>query len=422
MPKSNPLGPNLQRRGNRISVFLRVPKDAQALLKKSVYRKSLDTDSPSEAQQRAPFWLAKWRAEIEAARAGRNDTTTDANYWRGLLEQTMAPKDREALLEAITDAARDLADREHGDPLTEPSADEEATATRWHSVASGQLVETDAHLEEWLATLDDTPKTLDQKRAHILKLTEQLPYLTDITRKALQKITSDRVTVDGIAPATVRRDLGSPKGYWRWLQAHDIVPDDRDPFSGIVLPKRKAPARLHFAPADVLRLLEASKADTDLHNIITIAAYTGCRIEEICALTVDHVHIMEGYIEIIAAKTDAGVRQVPIHSKLKPLLVALRGNRTTGFLLEDLKADKYGKRSAAISKRFGRLRDTLGFTKQHVFHSLRRTVVTQLERADVSESITADIVGHKKQTITFGIYGGGSTLEAKIEAIEKLVY
>ena len=36
--------------------------------------------------------------------------------------------------------------------------------------------------------------------------------------------------------------------------------------------------------------------------------------------------------------------------------------------------------------------------------------------------VAADIVGHEKQTITFGLYSGGNQLEVKREAIEKVKY
>ena len=52
-----------------------------------------------------------------------------------------------------------------------------------------------------------------------------------------------------------------------------------------------------------------------------------------------------------------------------------------------------------IGKRVGRLKKRLGFGATKVFHSIRKTVITQLEQAGVPESVTADIVGHEKKTI-----------------------
>lgn len=57
-----------------------------------------------------------------------------------------------------------------------------------------------------------------------------------------------------------------------------------------------------------------------------------------------------------------------------------------------------------------------------MFHSIRKTVATQLEGAGVLENITADILGHEKQTITYGIYSGGTSLEQKTQAILQLSY
>jgi hypothetical protein len=40
----------------------------------------------------------------------------------------------------------------------------------------------------------------------------------------------------------------------------------------------------------------------------------------------------------------------------------------------------------------------------------------------VPENVVADLVGHEKPTMTFGLYSGGVSLAAKREALSKLVY
>lgn len=57
-----------------------------------------------------------------------------------------------------------------------------------------------------------------------------------------------------------------------------------------------------------------------------------------------------------------------------------------------------------------------------MFHSIRKTVSTLLENAGVPEGAAADIIGHEKKTMTYGLYSGGSSLAVKAEAIEKLEY
>ena len=100
----------------------------------------------------------------------------------------------------------------------------------------------------------------------------------------------------------------------------------------------------------------------------------------------------------------------------------MRRKVIAGYVMTGLAEDKNGSRTAALSTRFSRLKTSMGFGRQHNFHSIRRTVVTLLEQAGVREGITADIVGHKKATVTYGIYSGGNTLETKRAALAKLTY
>ncbi len=57
-----------------------------------------------------------------------------------------------------------------------------------------------------------------------------------------------------------------------------------------------------------------------------------------------------------------------------------------------------------------------------MFHSIRKTVGTQLENAGVPENVTADLLGHEKPRITYGLYSGGTSLAVKAEALAKLAY
>ena len=71
-----------------------------------------------------------------------------------------------------------------------------------------------------------------------------------------------------------------------------------------------------------------------------------------------------------------------------------------------------------VGKRFGRLKTKLGFGSLHVFHSIRKTATTVFEQAGVTEGITADILGHEKQTMTYGLYSGGTSIKQRKEAMD----
>jgi integrase len=93
-----------------------------------------------------------------------------------------------------------------------------------------------------------------------------------------------------------------------------------------------------------------------------------------------------------------------------------------GFVLSGLSLNKYDDRGNAIGKRFGHMKRSLGFGEDRVFHSIRKTVATLLEDAGVAENVAADILGHEKPRITYGLYSGGTSLKTKHAAIETLAY
>ena len=162
--------------------------------------------------------------------------------------------------------------------------------------------------------------------------------------------------------------------------------------------------------------------DQQLLDLIQIGAYTGMRIEEICSLKIDDIDIKSGSLKVTDSKTISGIREVPIHSKLKTRIKQLIKNSEDGYLISGLTMNKYHDRSNAIGKRFGRLKTGLGFPSLKVFHSIRKTVSTTFENNEVLENIVADIIGHDKPRMTYGKYSSGTNLKIKKEKIELLNY
>jgi integrase len=172
-----------------------------------------------------------------------------------------------------------------------------------------------------------------------------------------------------------------------------------------------------------MRLLKAvPQDDMILSDLIRLAAHTGCRIDELCSLGLDDVNLIDRvpYFLVKDAKTDAGNRKVPIHSAVKQLVAQLKDSSKDGYLLSGLTFNKYGDRSNAIGKRFGRLKSSLGYGRELVFHSFRRGVATQFENKGVPEVIAARILGHEFPTMSFGTYSGGADLETLRGAVELL--
>ena len=168
------------------------------------------------------------------------------------------------------------------------------------------------------------------------------------------------------------------------------------------------------------------KQDDALTAITMLAMYTGARISELAGLRVDNVITADRItcLKIEESKTNAGNRTVPIHPKIQDLVKTLITDSTDGYLVSGVKS-KGGKarRADVLGKRYGRLvRNDCKLPKSKVFHCFRNTVATKLENAGVPENIAADIVGHDKATMTYGLYSGGTSTQQKFDAVKSIEY
>ena len=392
--------------------------------------RSLETDSLAVAQRRAGVMVASWRSEFARLR----NEGDDAAFYRRRLQKAGTDAERQQIMAEIEFAADNIGrpaypygptDNPHP---SEVAAIEEAAHDRgqdFYSRATGQLVGFTDHLEAFLERQATTDKTKAMVRTDVTRFASSFPTVQDVSADGVQRW----VDALGLAPTTIKRTLSSIRGYWKYLQRPDVkaVAREVQPFTALDLPKpRNGPKdrRKPFEPRDVIKLLFAAHKDTQLQRLIQVGMWTGCRIEEICSLKTERVFLEAAipYLDIADAKTPAGWRQVPVHNALLRPMADLVKESTDGFLLSGLSVDKFGDRSNTIGHRFGRLKTSLGFDKRYVFHSIRKTVSTLLENAGVSENLAADILGHDKPRITYGLYSGGSSLEVKAEALAKLNY
>ena len=70
------------------------------------------------------------------------------------------------------------------------------------------------------------------------------------------------------------------------------------------------------------------------------------RIEEISSLKCENVNLNKFVFKIIASKTAAGIRTIPIHSKIKSLVNKLLLMSSDGYVISGLSISKYGHRSS----------------------------------------------------------------------------
>lgn len=428
----------LQRRRRLWYALHDIPRNVQAAIGKPRFVKSLGTESKQEAQRRATVLEHQWRTEIELARRAKGDQAVadwEALQWRQAWRAAKTDEVREHLRDHIADLARDRADRAASKlgyvDEREAGYDDVSgviEAERFADVALGNLVRTNEHLEDFLATLSGAvgEKTIDMRRTTIRRFSTKFPSLADVVGKDVQQW-ADGLVAAGRARATVQRALSDVRGYWDYLKRIEVVPQDRKPLDGLRIKKASAKfvaanKRPAFAPPDVVRLYRAAQAKCDqpLADLIWLAMWTGARIEELCALPVAKVG--NGSLSIEDAKTLAGWRNIPIHPRLAAEVERMVQESKDGHLLSGLSLNKYGDRSNAIGKRFGHLKTRLGFPRNLVFHSIRHTVATILDDAGVGQNVIAAILGHERPGFTLKTYSAAELAKLKCDAIRLIDY
>jgi integrase len=146
-----------------------------------------------------------------------------------------------------------------------------------------------------------------------------------------------------------------------------------------------------------------------LIELYALGSYTGCRLNELCSLTLADVEkTRQGYtIHIRKSKSPNGVRSLPVtHATPCAVLKRRIGKRKDPKeqLFEEFKLGGVGKLSANVQKALGRYRDRVGIPPEVDFHSTRRDLLTLLEAKGVNAIWLARYAGHKLPGVTFGVY------------------
>lgn len=157
-----------------------------------------------------------------------------------------------------------------------------------------------------------------------------------------------------------------------------------------------------------------------------IALYTGMRSNEIAETHLADVH--SDHIYIPEGKSESACRDVPIHPMIAPIIDRLKTISTDGHLIPNIKRGGVdSKRNHNVSKRFSHLirpyqRPALIPDRDKVFHSFRSNMATRLENLGVPESTAEQIIGHKKQSLTYGLYSHGVALPELIRLVHQVTY
>jgi len=129
------------------------------------------------------------------------------------------------------------------------------------------------------------------------------------------------------------------------------------------------------------------------------------------------------YINVIDAKTPAGIRRVPLHRTLGWLKDRAKGDPSRRIWPEFNPEGPGKKAGADAGKEFSRLKQARGFTtRTKAFHSFRSNVVSQLEERGVPVTEIAQLVGHEKPFTSKRYNKSGVSLRRLAEAVALIEY
>lgn len=248
----------------------------------------------------------------------------------------------------------------------------------------------------------------------------------------------------GLSNRTINRYATALSMVWQWAKRRGLLRGE-NPWEDQhrkIGEKRKT-QKLPYTIEELKRLLakrpEVRPAKQDHPNTIAwlclISAYSGMRLNEMCDRKVADIKREDGvwYFDVTNAKSEAGDRKVPIHSRLLAAgLIDFMRHHKSEWLFPNLKpGGPDRKRSWYISKRFTEHRRRLKITrpdertgKDRVdFHSFRRSAIKVLERARLPQTEVAQVVGHDREGITFGTYNPeGLDIHALRQVVEAIKY
>lgn len=135
-------------------------------------------------------------------------------------------------------------------------------------------------------------------------------------------------------------------------------------------------------------------------DTVLILLYTGMRVGEMLALQKSDVNMRQHYIRITKSKTAAGIRVIPIHGRIMPLVVCRMDSPGTA-LITDVSGRPYDYSRYCIAWRaVMQIINAAG----HTTHDCRHTVATLLDNAGANETAKRRILGHAGGDVTERVY------------------
>jgi integrase len=430
----------LKLRGHTYYVRVQIPPHLwKAAGGKREYLKTLKTGDLQEANRRKHPIIAAFKQRIAGLEkhqpSGLSELYEMALAWREAKERHKGevlyedPDGRpyyatDEFLSQISDEANEFLE-EHGD----------AAATAFYKIAKGEGTPLRSQIDGWIGEQAGvvTGQTISLHRAVLtafLTWAGEGLLIEDVNRKKAGEYVSHLLKpASNLSRRTAGRYVSSLSSLWKWLEARGLAEDNPWQRQGVGKKSARgvAKGRNQWTDDALNKVLTGSYTPryTEIfHDLVRLALVTGARLDELCALKVGDANQREDgwWITVREGKSEAALRDIPLHDSALHVLTR-RLKRAKTYIFEGLApGGPDHKRSWHVSKAFGRYTKNLELGEQRqVFHALRNTFVEAMEAAEVPESTTKLIVGHARQSLTYGRYSKGQRVQLR-DAINKLHY
>jgi integrase len=382
---------------------------------------------PKGPPKEAAKWAEWWRDAV-FARGGnpdRGDVPLDLEV---ALEREIERRLGPALGEQIEEDGRT-------GPRYAPDAEEDATELA--ALAQGRRRPISSDLERFLAEQRVKPRTASRTKLATKRLStwrRGRPGGDDlrVVDRREAGLFVDNLLADGLTTATANSMVTALSSYWKWMEKRGLVRGN--PWREQSRQETELEAQREVRPFtddEVVELLNGTTTRT-LHDLMRLGALTGARINELANLQVADA---EGDLfRIRVSKTAAGVRRVPIHPALKPLVARrVAGKSPDAYLFDELRApaSRPAERSAKASERFTEYRRECGIDDRQEgqrnsnvnFHSWRHRFITQALAAGHPLHLVSAVVGHQagRESVTLRTYNATGPATDQLRAVVESV-
>jgi integrase/recombinase XerD len=245
------------------------------------------------------------------------------------------------------------------------------------------------HLEE----LGRSPNTIRQYTWHAQRLVDYLGEdPADITREDLSRYRHYLANKCDYTKTSLYMVTMAIKGFFSFLEM--------DTADTLPRPSRRKSLPKYLTEAEAHNLLMAAEHDPRDHAILTVMAYTGLRVSEVCHLDCEHISLGERTLSVVSGKGDKD-RMVVF---AQPTAVALRrwlearDEVDTDALFLNRNGTRLSPRS--IQRIVKAYAEDAGIRKVVTPHVLRHTMATTLLRHGADIRIIQQLLGHSSIATT----------------------